>query len=75
MKKDKIPGNEGAKSRVQKVILELRVQELLTDEGILEMRVQKVNRENIIFFIKLIILDMDLLFEPYLAISYMLCVL
>ena len=49
MKKDKIPGNEGAKSRVQKVLLEIRVQELETDEGILEMRVQKMSRENIIF--------------------------
>ena len=37
VKKDKIPGNEGAKSWVQKVILELRVQELETDEGILKM--------------------------------------
>ena len=40
-KNDKIPRNEGAKSWVLKVILEMRVPELETDEGILEMRVQK----------------------------------
>ena len=33
VKKDKIPGDEGAKSWVQKVILEMRVQELETDEA------------------------------------------
>ena len=37
VKKDKIPGNEGAKFCVEKVILEIRLQELQTDEGILEM--------------------------------------
>ena len=49
VKKDKIPGTEGAKSWVQKVILEMRLQELEIDEGILEMRVQKISRDNIIF--------------------------
>ena len=64
VKKDKIPGNEGAKIWVQKVILETRVQELETDEGILEMRVQKVSRENN-FVIKLIIVYIDALFELF----------
>ena len=45
----------------------MRAQELETDEGILEMRVQKMSKENIIFFIKLIIVDTDSLFELYLA--------
>ena len=40
VKKGKIPDNEGAKSWVQKAILGMRVQELETDGGILEMREQ-----------------------------------
>ena len=43
----------------------MRVQELDTDGGILEMRVQKKSRENIIIFIKLIIVDIDALLEIY----------
>ena len=50
VKIDKIPENEGAKSLIQKVILEMRVQEM--------------SRENI-FFIKLIIADFKALFELY----------
>ena len=45
--KDKIPGNEGAKYWVQKVTLEMRVQKLETDKGILEMSMPKLYRENI----------------------------
>ena len=37
-----------AKSWVQKAILEMRVQELKTNEGILEMRVQKESRKNMV---------------------------
>ena len=59
MKIDKIPGNEGAKSRVQRVSLEMRVQEM--------------SRENI-FFIKLIIADFEALFELYLEIICSLCI-
>ena len=43
VKRDKIPGNEGARS-----------QELETDEIILEMRVPKMSRKICFFFIKLI---------------------
>ena len=46
----------------------MRVQELETDEGILEMRVQKVSKDNIIFYIRLIFVDIDALFELYLTI-------
>ena len=51
----------------------MRVQEVKTDEGILEMRVQKMNREKLIFLIKLIIVDIDSLFKLYLAIIWSLC--
>ena len=51
----------------------MRVPELETDEGILEMRLQKMSRENLIFFIKLIIVDIDSLFELYLAIICYVC--
>ena len=75
LRKDKIPGNKGAKSSVQKVILEMRVQELETNEGILEMRVQKMRRENIIFLLlKPIIVYIDSLFQFYLAITCSVCI-
>ena len=44
--KDKIPENECELSWVQKVLLEMWVQELETDEGILELGVQKMIRKN-----------------------------
>ena len=48
----------------------MRVQELETNDGILEMRVQKVSRENIIFFKNLIIPKIEGLFKLYLAIVF-----
>ena len=51
----------------------MRLQQLETDEGILEMRVQIMSRENIIFF-KLIIVDFDALFKFYLAIICSVCI-
>ena len=51
----------------------MRVIEIDTDEGILEMRVQKMSWENI-FFIKLIIFDIDSLFELYLPIICSVCI-
>ena len=53
MKKDEIPENEGAKARVQKVIQ--------------EMTVQKNDWRKPYFFIKLIIVYIDVLFKLYLA--------
>ena len=50
----------------------MRVHELQTNKGILEIRVQKMNRENI-FFIKLMIVGINSLFELYLAITCSVC--
>ena len=45
----------------------MRVQELETDVGILELRMQKNEQGKHNFFIKLIIIDNDSLFNLYLA--------
>ena len=56
----------------KKVILEMRVNELETDKGILETWVQK--RRGNIFFIKLIILDTDVAIIWTLFDNVMLCI-
>ena len=55
----------------------MRVQELETDEGILEMKVQKNEQGKHNFFIKLSIVDTDSLFELYFSniLLYALCAL
>ena len=68
VKKDKIPVNEGAKSWVQKVLLQLRVQKL-DKWGHSENEGAKKWAENVYFFMKLIV-DFNALFELYLAIIY-----
>lgn len=49
VKKDEIDENESAKSWVQNVILEMRMNELKTDEGILEIRVKKYEHKKQFF--------------------------
>ena len=51
----------------------MRVQEQEADEGILEIRVQKMSKQNIIFR-KHITVDIDALFEFYLAITCFVCI-
>ena len=51
----------------------LRVLELETDEGILEVRVQKW-AEKTYFFINLIIVDIDAFFELFLALICFVCI-
>ena len=54
---------------------EMRVQELITNEGFLEMAVQKVSRESIIFFKNsLFIFKINALFKLYLAIICSMCI-